>query len=723
VAARGTGLDVRKSDDFAAGVAANTASTVYHGGDLLRRVGRMAGIESDRLLDSPDVRAAITPPDSPHGRAGAMVGQAAEMAVPVARVMKATRALPWFTRTMAEAGTAGAVAGVQTGGDPSAVIANTGLGALLPATTAGVRAGVRTARNAAAGAREGGVGGALASAVRATAPAEPKVMLVQALKPRATNARFEPDLDLAMPELKVTEAALGRPIASVDDLLEATKVAKQRVRAQYDQMAGPRRAMGTQVDLSSVAEAMERSIPKKLQLENPEAALRLKQAAGVYRERFSLEDAEQLLKETNAEMEAFYSKYPPAQRRALAADPEYARLNAQAVALRDAIYSTLDAEGGGAAARELQRRYGALLDVEMETYRRANVAKRQQPESLSEQIGRVRAAADAARGAFKMLRGDLVGGGADLVAAGAGRDTARFLKEQQTADALIRRAFQGYRGTPTPVAMPSHAPVRGLLGPGPIVTPPPADRSFVRGVRAQPAMSERPALPPGRAPVVTPPPEDRSFVRGVRGEYARRQPRAFLPEARRESIPLPGVVEPDVSRVRSVPAAPIAYDMNPTVGVKAGGFRVAQYSGDPAAARAAVAKPEVRSMLERMRDDLDEFAPERGRIIRDPNDFDSGQGIYSPGTAGSPVGDDVRVISEQNVSNRDIRQAVQDLLDGKMPTNRLHTAALDAAEGYLEQRPGYRGPTMPAGWKDAELVEDDGFDAFSRAVDELSDEP
>ena len=182
---------------------------------------------------------------------------------------------------------------------------------------------------------------------------------------------------------------------------------------------------------------------------------------------------------------------------------------------------------------------------------------------------------------------------------------------------------------------------------------------------------------------------------------------------------LPGAVAPtppDRSSVGSIPAEPIAYEIDPTVAVKAGGVRVAQFSGDPRAARAAIATPEVQGMLRRMLADLDTFTPQRGRLIRDPNDWNGT--TYVNGVAGSPVGDDIRVISEQNVGNRAITRAIAEMLQGKMPTNRLHTAALDAAMGYLEGRPGYRGPSVPAevgGLDDDEAA----FEAFSKAVDDL----
>jgi hypothetical protein len=88
-----------------------------------------------------------------------------------------------------------------------------------------------------------------------------------------------------------------------------------------------------------------------------------------------------------------------------------------------------------------------LMEIEGEALRRSNVARRQQPEGLSEQIGAVRAAADMARGTWRLLHGDL-SGAADLAAAHAGRSTAKALKEAQTTDALIKRAFESYRSRP-----------------------------------------------------------------------------------------------------------------------------------------------------------------------------------------------------------------------------------------------------------------------------------
>ena len=138
----------------------------------------------------------------------------------------------------------------------------------------------------------------------------------------------------------------------MDDLLRPPSRRNSGSARSTDEMAGPLREAGSTVDLTPVADRIVATIPRKLQIKHPDAALRIQEGAEVYRQRFSLEDAEALLRETNAELESFYAKYPGSQRAALAADPEVARLAAEAEALRTAIYTTLDAPGQGAAARE-----------------------------------------------------------------------------------------------------------------------------------------------------------------------------------------------------------------------------------------------------------------------------------------------------------------------------------------------------------------------------------
>jgi hypothetical protein len=667
--------------DVFKGAAKRALASVGTLGEIARWAAPRVTKRMDALMAPVPVN--VTPTNTAQ-KVGGAVEQFAEFAAPLSLVSKGVAAASIPARMAAEGAASAGMGAFQSKGDPTATLAAGAGGAVAPVIGIGAQFLGKAATRAAAGAREGGIGGAVAEAVRRSAPVSPHAMLTQALKPTATNTGFMRALAKAVPEIKASEQAIGKPIENLSDFQAAIGDAKKRLWGMYQQMAGPRAKVG--VDLSPVANAMVQSIPSRVKLQDPAAAAAIARKADAYRRMFTIDEAETFLREANADLDSFYKKYPAAQRKAMDSDPEVAHLVKEGQALRSAIYSVLDSPGEGAAAAEVKRRYGALLNLENETFRRANVAARQQPESLNEQISTARAAGEIARGAWKTINGNPMGL-ADIAAGYAGRDAARFMKAQQTTDALIRRAMSAVKDMPTPINIPPAPRIAGLLGSGPIITPPPVEASGGRGVSAwrDVQYSGTPKqLPPGR-----------------------------------QVIHLGGEVQPEAPAVNSVRAAPIDYHIDPTVTVKAGGFTVKQFSGDPAAAKAAVATPEVRAMLERMRDDLGVFKPQRGRHTGVLNAGEE-EGFYSYGTPGSPVGDDVRVISEQNVGNDQIAKAINDLLAGKTPTNRLHTGALDAAMGYLEKRPGYRGPSVPAGLNDIKPVEDDGFEAFSNAVDELA---
>jgi hypothetical protein len=326
-------------------------------------------------------------------------------------------------------------------------------------------AGVGLIRSAAAGAAEGGIGGAVARVVRNTIPVESGTMMIQALKPRNTQTGFPDALKVALPEIKAVEQQAGKPITTIEEFLDAAKAAKKQIWSQWEVAAGPKRAMGSVVNGDAIADGIVQSIPSRTLRQNPQAAAAIHQVADSYRGDLPLQDAEQLLKETNAELQAYYDKFPRARTQAETSNPEIAHLLAEAKGLRAGINKTIDAEGEGAAARELKRRYGALSAVEDAAQRRSMVAARQQPESLSEQIGKVRAAGEYAKGLLRLSHGDLMGAG-NIAAARAGSAAATFLKEQQTTDALIRRAMAGNIGLPAPIPQIQQPVIRGLLPPG-----------------------------------------------------------------------------------------------------------------------------------------------------------------------------------------------------------------------------------------------------------------
>lgn len=567
--------------DTAKGVGAGLASTVYHGGDWIRR-----GLGMERIIDRPEVQARITPPESAAGKLGFYAEQGAEFIQPtrgaaglIGKAAEGASLLSRGARGAARLGAEGlasaGVAGLQSGGN-QAQMAVAGLApAALAPVGAVVGAGARALGRAAAGAQEGGIGGAVAGAIRANAPVETKAALTQGLKPANRRLGFDKALDRAVPEIKAVEAEMGQPIEDIDALITATTEAKKRVWAQYERLVGPAAARGAQIDGTPIAEAIVKSIPLKIRHERPEAAAAVEALADKYRKRFNIGDMEELRRDTTAVIDQFYNMFPAARSRAMSSNPAIAHEVAAADAMRTAIDKVLDAPGGGEASRELRRRYGALLEVERAAYPRKMVAARQQPESLSEQIGTVRAAADIARGLWKTMRGGPLGavlGAADVAAGIAGRETSKFLKEQQTTNALIRRGLAAYKGgLPVPVEFPPPVVIRGALPPANIRLGGRPDPSGGGAVRGQYPVKE----PTGRQPLglpaparPMPPAPDPSGGMGpggrsaIPGEYAIPERQGVVvegpgaPEPPRQPLALPPHVTDIVPRSERYPGRP-----------------------------------------------------------------------------------------------------------------------------------------------------------------------
>jgi hypothetical protein len=351
----------------------------------------------------------------------------------------------------------------------------------------------------------------------------------------AGRTNFYENLSTSMPAIKAVEPLYGRPIRSLDDLIGtpqkpgAIQLAKRANRAEFDQLLGPQRAANAQIRLDPVADAIESSISDKTRLENPEEALRIKSIADRYRRPFPIDTVDSLLRSTNAELNSYYGKNPAARRVASSANPDTAMLDAQGQALRDALYNHLDAPQGGAAARQLQREYGTLSELEDAMQKRKNVALRQAPDSLSEQAAKWSSLGDVVRGGLKMLTPmfsedpfkKFTSGASDVLTGLAKTRMAKWLKEQQTTDSLIQRAFANHTTPRIAPILPTPPPPfqpAGLLGSGPIITEPPADTSgWIRDGGPRMGMGMSPNVPPrgpagllDRAPIVTEPPPDTS---------------------------------------------------------------------------------------------------------------------------------------------------------------------------------------------------------------------
>lgn len=472
-------------------------------------------------------------------------------------IREATGAIPFVGPAIQKgqdqvaAGNYGGAAGTTLG-----IVGPMALG-LAPEGSLSKVAGVATAparkvgeviQRTAAGAQEGGLGGAIAKAVNAVAPAAPRAMLTQALKPSSRAVQFGESLDLAIDSLLQAEQRMGTPIKDLASFRDAVRFAKQDIQHQLNvkrEAAGQQRLM---VDLTPAADAVEGSIPAHIKFENPELAQRMVAEANVYRKAVPLDQAEDILHGLNAEVDNYYRGFPSNRYKTLQTNSDIAQIEAKAQQVREAIRQALDAPGQSGETKALNKQYGALLDADRAAEARVNVAARQQPESLSEQIGTVRAAGELAKGGLQIGRGVLTGnpgaiasGAGDMLSGIAGRSTARFLKESQTTDALIRRAFTlARKGEFTPAPPPD---IKGLLPQATHRMGPSPDASYVRGVDARPDVQpgKRLLSPPAARPMGPSP--DPSQVGGVAAGMDVQPGKRLLTPGEGQRVPTPTVVK------------------------------------------------------------------------------------------------------------------------------------------------------------------------------------
>jgi hypothetical protein len=291
----------------------------------------------------------------------------------------------------------------------------------------------------------------------------PLDLLTKAVKPLASNTGWNKAIASAAPDMKLAETDLGHPITGIDDALEANSIAKKGIWAQYAAKLQAASAPQVASDLSetaggsatidgnSVADAMMKSIDARTRMQNPDLVERIQRVADTYRRPMGLDEAEDFLQSANNDLHSYYAKNKVG-RQVAQGDPSISSVVAEADQLRDSLYSKLD-ELTGPGAAELKQRYGALSNVQNELLRRQNVAARQQPDSLAEQIGMARAFGKIAVGTLRGSPSSMMEGVQSLAA-------GKFIKARNLPDNMILRAFQalGRQPAPTPAPPPVTPP-------------------------------------------------------------------------------------------------------------------------------------------------------------------------------------------------------------------------------------------------------------------------
>lgn len=149
----------REGVDMAEGAASGLASTIFHGGDLIRRTTGM-----NRVINTPAAQQAMTPPPTAFGATGKGLEQAAEFLAPMGAVggvskgveaatagMKYAPALRIAGKAAANAVASGGVAALQSGGNPgetaTAALVGGGTSAALEGAAEGWNAAKPFVRN------------------------------------------------------------------------------------------------------------------------------------------------------------------------------------------------------------------------------------------------------------------------------------------------------------------------------------------------------------------------------------------------------------------------------------------------------------------------------------------------------------------------------------------------------------------------------------------------
>lgn len=321
----------RQGVDALEGAASGAASTVFKGGELIRSGLRGLGIHVDKPIDKPAVQQAMRPPDSTAGKLGKFGEQAAEFAGGGEAASALTAGAKLLPRALAQAGAAGGVAALQTGGDKGSVATAAATGAAIPLVGAGLEAGSKAITNSEL----------------------PRRLYQSALKP--TWAMFKNDAG----QMIQTGMEEGVPVSSAGLAMTEQKIAD--LGKQINAGVVQRSQLGRTVDTSKVLRSLDDLENFYLSTPTPEAGL--KEIQGIrdqmeawHGQKMTLAQAQQmkvntyqLLRDSYGEMKSAKIEGLKAVARGLkeqieTAFPEIADLNQQQskmLDLNDALYRGL----------------------------------------------------------------------------------------------------------------------------------------------------------------------------------------------------------------------------------------------------------------------------------------------------------------------------------------------------------------------------------------------
>lgn len=305
-----------------------------------------------------------------------------------------------------------------------------------------------------AGGKIGGMAGnAAMNGIAKLTKVDPAIAMTRALKPNPSDSSFQERVPSAVNDIAKFG---GKAVKGNEDLIPAAKGAIKSHQDALEQWLSNSRNMNAQVSTDPIVHATEQALPQTMQREDPASHQAiLQQARQAYGGKsVGVDDLRQLLREKNAELNAFYNGSQGRQGAAVTSGAPQAVVKAQRDAIADSLYHALDPENGGAGPREIQKRTGDITNLLDAAEKRRNAIIGEKPVSQLGAVGKVGSA-------IMNFPGRLWHGQSD--------EAFGHLMHpiDGPSDALIKRTF-GSPGEAAPIPQPTAFRPAGLLGPAPI---------------------------------------------------------------------------------------------------------------------------------------------------------------------------------------------------------------------------------------------------------------
>jgi hypothetical protein len=280
-------------------------------------------------------------------------------------------------------------------------------------------------------------------------------LLTKGVRPRARAQGWQEAIQSPGVQRAIKEADAASPIQGNEDFHDAIGPMKEKLWNEKVQPAldrqGPR-----PVDMKPAAQAVRDAITPEMREFNPTGVAQLEDLAGKLEKSRTVDEASNLQKYANGQLESYFSKYPTARRSALTASPDTLGWETARRAIREQLNKTME-DAGETQAADARKDYGHLTTIEKELERKVNPNERKAPFNLARTLGLIGALPTAG---LSVLAGETI-------------------SHLNNPDVLVRRGI-------AKMNPPAEAPF----------TPPPAFKP-----PAPPAVQQSLPLPPENAPL------------------------------------------------------------------------------------------------------------------------------------------------------------------------------------------------------------------------------